>query len=291
MSRLKGWGVLLILALPLLIYFSISRLGGEKARINLERYQDWSGSDATALVRPLQQHYLKHGRPASASDLALPAVPAKNGVKTWTLNADTTVLVTLDAKIDGRDVQLRYVPVVRGPSSLVYDCVSETSAVHVGRFCRSEILKSVADVPRQLAANAEAVARMPALESASGVSLAAGALVGSVVVMPASAQQMSDCGFQCVKPQSCVTQRPLACARLASEGGGSFLDVRATFDSVAGNQIASRAAADAACAQSLGEGFKLATAGSLFGKFELRSGYEYWVHNDVQQSQNCWSGA
>jgi len=289
MGRIPGWGLLLILALPLLVYFSVSGLGGEKSRINLERYFEWGGSEATPLIRPLQQHYLKQRRPAVAGDFALPTVPAKSGVKSWVLDAEGTVLVTLDAKVDGREVQLRYVPIVRGPASLFYDCVSDTSPVQVRRFCRAEILKSPADVAAQLRANAEVLARLPPLETASGVSLAAGAPSGSVVVTPASPQALNDCGFQCVKPQSCVTQRPLACARIAQEGGGTFLEVRATFEDVAGQRLSTRAAADAACAQALGEGFKLASAGSLSGRFDLRGGYEYWVHNDVRREQNCWA--
>lgn len=288
MSRLPGWGLLLILMLPLLIYFSVSGLGSEKARVNLDRYHEWGGSEAAVLIQPLQKHYLRHRQPAVAGDITLPPVPARSGVKAWVLNADSSLLVTLDAKVDGREVQLHYVPIVRGPSSLFYDCVSNTSPSHVRRFCRGEILKSVADVPAQLSANAEVLARLRPVETASGASLAAGAPLGSVLVMPATPQDLNDCGFQCVKPQSCVTPRPLACARSANEGGGSYLEVRPTFDSISGSQLATRGAADAACAQALGTGFKLVTAGSLGGKFDLRSGYEYWVHNDVRREQNCW---
>lgn len=50
MSRMRGWGLLLAVAVPLLIFFSWSRLGGETARINLERYEAWAGHDAAALM-------------------------------------------------------------------------------------------------------------------------------------------------------------------------------------------------------------------------------------------------
>ena len=92
MIRLRAWGLLLAVALPLLIFFSWSRLGGEKARINLERYEAWAGSDPAALMRPLHAHYLKQRQPAAHGDLELPAVPPKSGVKSWALQADSTLL-------------------------------------------------------------------------------------------------------------------------------------------------------------------------------------------------------
>jgi hypothetical protein len=278
MSRLRGWGLLLAVALPLLIFFSWSRLGGEKARINLERYEAWAGSDAAALMRPLHAHYLKQRQPAAHGDLELPAVPPKSGVKSWALQADSTLLVTLDAKVDGRMVQLRYVPIVRSATGIFYDCVSDTSPVQVGRFCRGEVLKATTDVAAQLDANAQVLA-----------TLQTGTPKGSVVVVPAAAKDLNNCGFQCVQPQSCVTPRPLACAKLVTEGSSGYQDVRATPDDVRGSQFDTRSAADAACAQALGAGYGVAQAGGLGGVFTLTGGNEYWVHNDVRTEQNCWT--
>lgn len=289
MSRMRGWGLLLAVAVPLLIFFSWSRLGGETARINLERYEAWAGSDAAALVRPLHTYFLKQQQPAASGDLVLPEVPPKSGVKSWALQADSTLLVELDAKIEGRAVRLRYVPVVRSATGIFYDCVSDLSPVHVGRFCRGEVLKSVADVPAQLDANAQVLATLPPVQSASGAALAAGTPTGSVVVAPAAAQDLNGCGFQCVQPQSCVTPRPLACARQVTEGNSGYQDVSATPDDVRGSQFATRSAADAACAQALGTGYRVAQAGSLGGVFKLAGGREYWVHNDVRAEQNCWT--
>lgn len=289
MSRMRGWGLLLAVAVPLLIFFSWSRLGSETARINLERYETWAGNDAAALMRPLHAYFLKQQQAAASGDLVLPEVPPQSGVKTWALQADSTLLVTLDAKVEGRAVRLRYVPIVRSATGIFYDCVSDTSPVHVGRFCRAEVLKSVADVAAQLDANAQVLATLPPVHSASGTALAAGTPTGSVVVVPATAQDLNGCGFQCVQPQSCVTPRPLACAKQVTEGNSGYQDVRATPDDVRGNQFSTRSAADAACAQALGSGYRLAQAGSLGGVFTLTGGNEYWVHNEVRTEHNCWA--
>jgi hypothetical protein len=288
MTRMRGWGLLLAVALPLLIFFSWSRLGDEKARINLERYAAWAGSDAGALMQPLRTYFLKQQKPAAAGDLELPAIPAQAGVKSWALQADSTLLVTLDAKVEGHAVRLRYVPIVRSATGIFYDCVSDTSPVYVGRLCQAEVLKSGADVAAQLDANAQVLATLPPVQSASGTALAAGTPTGSVVVVPAAAQDLNHCGFQCVQPQSCVTPRPLACAQEVSEGNSGHQDVAATPDDVRGSQFATRSAADAACAQALGTGYRVAQAGSLGGVFKLAGGKEYWVHNDLRPEQNCW---
>lgn len=289
MGRMRGWGLLLAVAFPLLVFFSWSRLGGEKARINLERYEAWAGSDAAPLLQPLHTFFLKQQALAASGDLLLPAIPDKSGVQRWTLQADSTLLVTLDAQVEGRVVQLRYVPIVRSARGIFYDCVSDTSPLHVGRVCRAEVLKSPADVAAQLETNAQVLATLPPVQSASGTALPAGTPTGSVVVVPATAQDLNHCGFQCVQPQSCVTPRPLACARQVNEGNSGHQDLSATPDDMRGNQFASRSAADAACAQALGSGYRLAQAGSLGGVPSLAGGKEYWVHNELRPEQNCWS--
>lgn len=289
MNRMRGWGLLLAVAVPLLIFFSWSRLGGEKARINLDRYADWSATHGGALMQPLAEYFLRHKKLALPGDVTLPAIPQNSGVKSWVLQPDTTLLVELDATVDGRKVQLRYVPLVRSATGIFYDCVSATSPVQVGRFCQGETLKADADIPAQLQANAQALQNLPAVQSASGVDLPTGAAAGSVVVVPANAADLNHCGFQCVKPQSCVTPRPLACGRTVDEGNSRHLDVSATSDDFRGNQFATRSAVDAACAQALGAGYKVVNAASLGGVFKLTGGNEYWVNNDLRTENNCWA--
>jgi hypothetical protein len=288
MGRMRGWGLLLAVCVPLLIFFSWSRLGSEKARINLERYEDWSANHGGALMRPLHAYFLKNQKPALPGDVELPAVPANSGVKTWAVQPDSTLLVELDAKVDGRVVQLKYVPLVRSAAGIFYDCVSATSPVQVGRMCRAEVLKSEADIPAQLAANAQVLRDLPATVSTAGVALQAGTS-GSVVVVPANPADLNQCGFQCVKPQSCITPRPLACGKTVDEGNSRHLEVAATSDDFRGNSFATRSAADQACTQSLGAGYRVADAASLGGVFKLTGGNEYWVHDGMSPQNNCWA--
>jgi hypothetical protein len=289
MNRMRGWGLLLAVAVPLLIFFSWSRLGGEKARINLDRYSDWSAQHSGVLLQPLAAYFLQHKKLATPEEVTLPPVPQNSGIKRWTLQPDGTLLVELDAAVEGRTVQLRYVPLVRSASGIFYDCVSATSPLHVGRFCQGEVLKTEADIPAQLQANTQALQNLPPVLSASGVDLPAGAAMGSVVVVPTNPADMNHCGYQCVQPQSCVTPRPLACGRTVDEGNSRHLDVSATPEDFRGNQFATRSAADAACAQTLGAGYRVVNAASLGGVFKLTGGNEYWVHHDLRSENNCWA--
>ncbi|MEY4585446.1 MAG: hypothetical protein RJB10_1943, partial [Pseudomonadota bacterium] len=100
MTRLKSWGLLLGIAIPLLFYFSWSRLQNEKARINLDRFA--AAGDVAGIGRVLTPYFLKNKKIAVAGDVEIPAVPAKSGVKTWTLRPDGVVSVELDAKVDGK---------------------------------------------------------------------------------------------------------------------------------------------------------------------------------------------
>ena len=279
MTRMRGWGLLLAVCVPLLILFSWSRLGSESSRINLERYETWSAENSAVLMRPLMQYFMKNKKPARPGDWTLPAVPKNSGVKAWSLQADTTLLVELDAKVDGRAVRLTYVPLVRSDNGIFYDCVSATSPVQVGRFCRSEVLKSEADIAAQLDANARVLGGFPASTGASG----------SVVAVPATPADLNNCGFKCVKPQSCATPRPLACGVVVDEGNSRWLEVSATPDAFRGSDFATRSAADKACEQALGAGHRVAAAASLGGVFQLAGGNEYWVHNDLRTEANCWA--
>ncbi|PKO60790.1 MAG: hypothetical protein CVU24_11520 [Betaproteobacteria bacterium HGW-Betaproteobacteria-18] len=290
MTRMRGWGLLLAVGVPLLIFFSWSRLGAEKSRINLERFEAWAAAagDATALTLPLVKYFLENGKLAESGDVTMPAIPEKSGIKAWTVQADSTVRVDLDAKIDGRPVQLTYVPVVRSATTIFYDCVSPFSTAEVGRICPTNVLQSVAAIPDQLAANAQILHALPAVVSAAGVSLHADTATGSVVVVPQDAARLNDCGFQCVKPQSCATPRPLACSQWFDKGDSGWLEVAATSDDFPGYRFATRGEADKACAQSLGDGYKVLGASSISGVFKLVGGNEYWVHNEMKAEANCW---
>lgn len=292
MGRMRGWGLLLAVAVPLLIFFSWSRLGSETSRINLERYEAWQARDLAQLLQPLQAHYTQNRRLAAAGDVALPAIPPRNGVKRWTLQADTTLLVELDAKLEGRVVQLRYVPVLRAGGHLLYDCVPNAALMQLARICRPEVIRSAADVATQLEANTHAQATLYATGSASVTSVPpAGVPTGSVVQVPAMAQDLNRCGFQCVQPQTCVTPRPLACAALVDEGNSRRQEIAATPTDYRGSSLATRAEADAVCAQALGAGYRVVEAASLSGVVRLGGGMEYWVHNPLNPAANCWSGS
>ena len=178
--------------------------------------------------------------------------------------------------------------VVRSATGFYYDCVSSTSPLHVGQFCAGEVVKTLADIPAQLQANAQALRNLPSVVSASGVDLAADSAAGSVVVVPGTAAELNACGFQCVKPQSCVTPRPLVCGKQIVEGNSRHFEMAATPDDFRGNSLATRGAADEACAKALGAGYSVASASGLSGVVKLAGGSEYWVHNDVRRQNNCW---
>lgn len=290
MIQVRGWGLLLMICTGLLLAYSWSRLGPEKLRHSVERYGVWSQKNPKALLEPLSQYFLKQRKLAGPGDVALPAVPADSGVKAWSLESDHTVRVELDGP-EGKAVVLHYVPIVRSATGIYFDCVSAASAKPVGSVCHAEELKSEAGIAAQLEANARVIANLPAVVGASGNTLAAGTAAGSVVVVPANAADLNHCGYQCVKPQSCVTPRALACSRTVDEGNSRYLEVVATPDDVRGSNLATRAAADSACVQALGAGYRVVVASSLGGVFKLNGGSEYWVHNDVRTEANCWANS
>jgi hypothetical protein len=295
MTRLRGWGLLLGIALPVLLFFNWQRLGAEKSRIQMERYEVWLGGQSGQLFQPLNAYFVKHLVPATAGDVSLPPVPTDAGIKSWALQTDGTLLMTLDFKLEGRPLRLRWVPIVRparyasGTHQVTYDCVRSGPGDQVPRLCQGETLKTEAELGAQLDANATALKNLPPVVSASGVALAAGADMGSVVVVPTNASDLNNCGFQCVQPQSCITPRPLACGKIADENGRRLYAIAATAEDHRGSDFTNRSAADAACAQGLGADYRVVSAGSLSGVFRLSGGREYWVHNDVRPAANCWS--
>jgi hypothetical protein len=294
MTRLKSWGLLLGISIPLLFYFSWSRLQNEKARINLDRFA--ASGDVAGIGRVLTPYFLKNKKVAVAGDVEVAAATAKSGVKTWALRSDGVVQVELDAKVEGKLVSLLYVPVVRG-NNISYDCLSTAPAQFVGKFCYAETLNAGrvdADAPKleamiktQLVANQQAIDDAPAVLT-SGNALPAGAEAGSVLAVPSKVSDLDKCGFQCVKPQSCITPRPLACGKLVTEGNSGYFAIAATNTDFRGKDVASRSDADKACEESLGAGYKVLEASSISGKYQLSGDTEYWVHNGVQAEKNCW---
>jgi len=288
MTHLRGWGLLLAICTPLLILFSWNRLGNESSRINLERYADWSAVNVVPLLlRPLMQHYEAHKKLAGPGDLALPPVPKNSGAKSWSIQPDAVLRVELDAKDGGRPLVLKYVPVVRSANAVYYECVSGASPIKVGRVCGSDSLRSEADIPAQLQANERVLQGLPPLVTASGDALAATATAGSVVVAPENVADLEHCGYQCVKRQSCVTPRPLACGRLVAEGAMHYFSITATPESYRGSSFATRADADKAC-EAADAGATVLRASSISGRFKLAGGREYWVHDEMRTGNNCW---
>ena len=122
----RGWGLLLAVSVVLLVYFGWSLLQSQKSRLHLERY---AGSTAAQmLLQPLVQHYLASRSLAMPGDVTLPEAPRAMGVKAWSVGNDSVVRVELDAKVDGQQVVLNYVPVVHTANAAFYDCVSSTAA-------------------------------------------------------------------------------------------------------------------------------------------------------------------
>ena len=288
MIKRRGWGLLLATALALMLWFAWAQLQSRKSSVNLERFGAWLQSDSGALMRPLFDFGVQNRRAAGPADVTLPAVPPSIGVKTWSLANDTVLRVELDANIDGMPVVLKFVPVIRGANGIFYDCVSATAAIHVGTFCTAEAVRSAADIPAQLDANEKVTATLPLVVSASGVDLPRGAAAGRVVVVPQNADDLRNCGFQCVKPQSCVTPRPLACGKTMDEGNSGWTELAATTSDFRGDSFATRTQADQACAQSLGAGYYVLPSGSIGGVTKLAGGREYWLHDQSHPPSNCW---
>jgi hypothetical protein len=300
MTRLKSWGLLLGIAIPLLFYFRWTRLQNEKTRINLDRFA--AAGDVAGIGRVLTPYFLKNKKVAVAGAVEIPAVPAKSGVKAWVLRPDGVVQVELDAKVDGKLVSLFYVPVVR-VNNVIYDCLSTAPAQFVGKFCYAETLNvggaamesASADVAKletliktQLTANQQMMEDAPAVLNASGYALPEGADTGSVVAVPSKVSDLDKCGFQCVKPQSCITPRPLACGKLVTEGNSGYFAIAATNTDHRGNSFVSLSEADKICEQQLGAGYKVLEASSISGKYQLSGDTEYWVNNRMQAEKNCW---
>jgi hypothetical protein len=287
MDRIRGWGWLLALALPLLVFFSWSQLGSSASRINLERYENSGGGDASRNEGELVTFFKRTRKLPVAGDIALPPIPPKSGIKAWSLEPDGIYKVEIDAKIDGRAVVLQFVPIVR-KGGLIYDCVSSTSAVHVRKFCMTYELKSVDDIPAQLQANLVAMKNLPAMIGATGEAVPAGVLTGQALVAPENLAALNNCGYQCVKPLSCANERPLLCVKIVDEGNARWQEFSATSIGYRGTNIANEAQANTLCEQALGTGWGVAQASNLSGKPNIAGSSEYWVHDNANRQGNCW---
>lgn len=111
---------------------------------------------------------------------------------------------------------------------------------------------------------------------------------GSVVAVPPKVEDVEQCGFQCVKPQSCITPRPLACSKLFNTDSSTYMAITPTHVDYRGSDLDTRSAADQACEQTAGAGYKVRLAYSISGRFTLLGGNEYWGHNQMQPEKNCW---
>ncbi len=166
------------------------------------------------------------------------------------------------------------------------------------KFCYAETLnvggvvedaaKLEALIKTQLVANQQAIDNAAAALAASGTALPVGSDAGSVVAVPAKVEDLEQCGFQCVKPQSCITPRPLACSKLVTTDNSAYMAITPTHVDYRGSDLATRSAADQACEQAAGAGYKVLLASSISGRFTLLGGNEYWVHNAMQAEKNCW---
>lgn len=287
---IRGWGLLLVLAAPLLVLFAWNRLEAESSRVAMERFDAWWSEDQQRFLQPLGAFFEKNGRPARPGEVALRPFPAQSGVRSWAIQPDTVLRVELAAKHEGQPVVLNFVPMVKESRGVFYDCVSAT--LQVRRACRGDAIGSVAAIPAQLTENARLVA---GFATGAGAGATAGAVSqnqsGVVVVMPADGASLESCGLRCVQTQACINPRPLACGRLVREGATSRYEIGATDGDHAASALATLADADRICESAKGPGAQIVRAGAIGGVAALKAGFEYWVHDDLRPTANCWSTA
>jgi hypothetical protein len=276
MQKIKGWGLLLAVVVPLLILVSHSQLKSQQAQANFERFNDKAGEHLKPLLDVLMSHFEVNRQIASGTQVNLPAVPAKSGIKSWTLRDDSVAVITFDAQVGTEIAMLKLVPVLGSQGVLHYDCTVSAEVAKQVRMCEGLELPDEAAIQKRLAQN-NAIAAKPVV-SADGTALAAGVRIGSVLALPEDAKA------------ACVSERPLSCSReVTQEGNGvrsGWRETKPSLNSVRASSIATRSDADKICSE-VGERFKLAEMGDI-GKTELRPGTEYWVHNQGNAAQNCW---
>lgn len=289
MNRIPGWGWLLILALPLLLYVSWSQLQSGTDRVNMQRYVDNGGQALFVALKPLKDYFDATGELALPDKLTLPAVPPGAGIKSWTLLPNTVLVVTLDTKWSGQPAQLKFVPVVHKAGTVFYECFSNFVSSVANSNCPPGDIVNEADIAPRLAANAKALAERPVINTASGEAVQPGSLVGSVVSVPESMEGLAECGLACVKPQGCANARPIACTKTVHEGYEERLAWVGSDQELRGTDIATRSDAEKICQGTAGPDSKVVTAGEMRAVIQLKAGNEYWVDNQSKSGQNCWS--
>lgn len=289
MNKIRGWGSLFAVALPLILWYVWSTLGAQTSRIAIERYSEWQSKEMPSIRRDLTEFYLRNKKVAGPDDVILPPNPPESGIHSWAIGPDTTVTIRLDAIIKGRPVELHFVPVVQGTNSIDYQCVSDTPKVYLNSVCYAETMQTTADIPAQLNSNKQVIDNLPDIISSTGEVLEAGTAVGSVLVVPHAAEDLHHCGYQCVKLKNCAAVRQIACGKIIEQDGKRWFSVQPSNIQVKGGKITSRTAANRLCEEALGAGFQILSATSVTGVISLDGGYEYWVHDDLRKENNCWS--
>ena len=240
MARLPGWGLLLAIGMPLLILLGWNRLGGETSRIQLDRYADWSSVHVTPkLLYPLQQHFRVRRTLAGPGDFALPPVPAKSGVKAWSLRPDKVLRVELDAKEGG---QAGRAALRSGGEDGERRRSTTASAISAARSSAASAAPSGSSRkprsrPSSKPTRASCRARRRSRRQAARRCALPARSAASSPFRP-SASDLDRCGAQCIKLQRCVTPRPLACGRIVREANTTRQEVVATRDDFRGSSFA-----------------------------------------------------
>lgn len=149
--KLHGWGGLLALMLPLGVFFAWSGLGSQSSAASLELYE----AHGPTPIGPLTQFMKASRRVAVQGDVELGDPPKNSGFASWRLQSNGVLEVTLLARYEGKPIVLNYVPIAY-KGNVAYDCFNESSSLKTQRFCQADTLKSVADIPEQVHANARA---------------------------------------------------------------------------------------------------------------------------------------
>ena len=290
MRRLPGWGWLLFVSLPLLLYFTWTQLGGQAGRLSFERYNDKGDAAVATAMRPLKAHFEKTGQLAVAGQVNLPDVPKGAGIASWALRADTVLVVTLAAKVKGAPAQIKFVPLVGSAGLVGYDCFAINVVQAQLRNCPPDGIASEADVSARTQANAKAVAaRVAAGTEITGTPQISGASgIGLALTVPSIVRELATCGFKCMQTISCTSARPLACTRVVATDKGPIAEMVAAADELRGDSLTKLSDAERACQAGAGPDAHIALASELPGVVKLTGTVQYWIHNDMEPSKNCW---
>jgi hypothetical protein len=289
MMRIRVWGLLLLLAVPLLVWFNWSQVHDQQLRINAERFADSNAMQPVLTL--LYERFKQTGRVAVAGDVALPEPPKPSGVKAWHVRDDGVLAVELQAKSERAPAVVYFVPVVGLQRSLGYDCVTTTALQRLIKSCDprgNRVVQSVAGIASQVRANEQTVAAFAPLLDSTGAAVPEGIATGAVYVVPPRGAGFHDCGMRCVKLQRCINLRRIACMRLAADGTDPQEPALVTPSTHRGSDLATRADADKAC-QVLGADYRVAGLNAATRGAQLVSGDELWIHSEPHLQKNCWT--